>query len=412
MLCLTKIKDISKMKLSANHTVAACFTGAMVQAFVINFPPLLYTTFERNFGISLSKISLLIAISFITQLMMDLVASKIPCVFNKRATVVISQLCSATGLACMAFLPSLIPPYPALIVATVIGAFGGGIIEVMGNPIIEACPVRNKNRILSLMHSFYCWGVVLTVLLSTAFFYFVGVENWRLLACIFAAIPALNAFLFCFVPIGRIEAAPADTDKKRSVFRTFTFWALIVLMLCAGAAEQAMSQWASSFAEAGLGVSKTVGDILGPCLFAVLMGIARVFYAKYSEKMNLSKFMFLSAMLCVVSYLIAALSPLPMLSLLGCALCGFAVGIMWPGTICMASERIRDGGVKMFALLALAGDAGCTLGPTAAGWIAEAAGNDLKVSFLVSIIFPALIMLFLVLLALKSKRTQIPKGMK
>lgn len=398
------------MKLSANHTVVACFTGAMVQAFVLNFPPLLYTTFERDFGISISKISLLIAISFITQLLMDFVASKLPRLFNKRAMVVIGQLCSAVGLACMAFLPSVMAPYPALIIATVIGAFGGGIIEVMGNPIIEACPVKNKNRILSLMHSFYCWGVVLTVLCSTVFFYFVGIENWRLLACIFAAIPALNALLFCFVPIGKIEAAPTDTDKRRSVFRTFTFWALFMLMLCAGASEMAMSQWASSFAETGLGVSKTVGDILGPCLFAVLMGIARVFYAKYSEKMDLSKFMFLSAALCVASFLIAALSPVPVVSLLGCALCGFSVGIMWPGTLCIASEKIRDGGVKMFALLALAGDAGCTVGPTVAGWVAEAAGNNLKISFIVSIIFPALIMLFLVLLALKAKKSKRSNG--
>lgn len=392
------------MKLNANHTVVACFTGLMVQAFVINFPPLLYTTFEKDFGISLSKISLLIAISFITQLLMDFVASKIPRVFNKRATVVIGQVCSAVGLVCMALLPGLIPAFPALVIATVIAAFGGGIIEVMGNPIIEACPVKNKNRILSFLHSGYCWGLVLTVLLSTLFFQFVGIEHWRLLACLWAIIPTLDAVLFCFVPIGHIESAPTDTDKRHSVFRTFTFWSFFVLMLCAGAAEQVMSQWASSFAEAGLGVSKTVGDILGPCLFAVLMGIARVFYAKYSEKMNLSKFMFFSAALCIVSYLIAALSPLPIVSLLGCALCGFAVGIMWPGTICMATEKIRDGGVKMFALLALAGDAGCTLGPTAAGWIAEASGDNLKVSFLVSIIFPALIMLFLVLLAVKRKR--------
>lgn len=392
------------MKLTANHTVVACFTGIMVQAFVINFPPLLFLTFEREFGISLSKISLLIAISFITQLLMDFTASKLPWVFNKRITVVIGQICASVGLICMALLPSIISPFPALITATVISAFGSGIIEVMGNPIVEACPVKNKNRILSFLHSGYCFGLVIVVLLSTLFFAVFGIENWRILSCIWAIIPALDAILFCFVPIGHIDAAPDDTNKKHSAFRTFTFWALIVLMLCAGAAEQAMSQWASSFAEAGLGVSKTLGDILGPCLFAVLMGIARVLYAKYSDRMDLSRFMFFSAALCVISYLIAALSPLPLISLLGCALCGFSVGIMWPGTICMANERISHGGVKMFALLALAGDAGCTLGPTAAGWIAEIAGDDLKVSFLVSIIFPALMMLFLVLLAIKSKR--------
>ena len=392
------------MKLNAKHTIVAAFTGAMVQAIVINFSPLLFLTFEESFGVSLSKISLLIAISFITQLIMDFTASKLPQLFNNRATVVLGQIFSAVGLVGLAVLPSIMPAYVGLVVATVIAAFGSGIIEVMGNPIIEACPVKNKNMILSFLHSGYCWGLVLTVLLSTLFFHFVGIEHWRVLACLWAIIPALNAIAFAFVPIGKIESAPKETDKKHSVFRTFTFWALFILMLCAGAAEQAMSQWASSFAESGLGVSKTLGDILGPCAFAVLMGIARVIYAKYSEKMNLSKFMLFSASLCVVSYLVAALAPSPIVSLLGCAICGFSVGIMWPGTLCLATERIKHGGVKMFALLALAGDIGCTVGPTTAGWIADAFGDNLKISFIFSTVFPILIIVFTLLLIRSAKK--------
>ena len=392
------------MKFYSNHTVAACFTGITVQAIIINFPPLLFLTFEKSFGISLSKIGLLIAISFITQLLMDLTASRCPKLFNNRATVVFGQVCSAVGLTCFAVLPSFMPPYPALITATVIAAFGSGIIEVMGNPIIEASPIKNKNMILSFLHSCYCWGLVVTVVLSTLFFYFVGIEHWRLLACLWALIPALNAILFIFVPIGRIESAPKTQKGTRSVFHSFIFWAFFIIMLCAGAAEQAMAQWASSFAEMGLGVSKTVGDILGPCAFAVLMGIARVYYAKRSEKINLPRFMMLSAMLCIIAYLIAALSPLPIISLLGCALCGFSVGIMWPGTICMATENIPNGGVKMFALLALAGDMGCTAGPTTAGWIAETFGNNLKVSFIFSIIFPAVMILFIPLVRTYQKK--------
>ncbi len=391
------------MKLTAKHTVSACFVGAMVQALVINFSPLLFLTFENEFDISLGKISLLIAISFITQFIMDFTASRLPGLFNHRSTVVLGQICSATGLVGLAIFPKIMPPYVGLITATVIAAFGSGIIEVMGNPIIESCPVKNKNRILTFLHSGYCWGLVITVALSTLFFWIFGIDNWRILACLWAIVPALNAAAFAFVPMYKIESAPQPDKQNRSVFKSFTFWALFIIMLCAGAAEQAMSQWASSFAEMGLGVTKSVGDLLGPCAFAVLMGIARVIYAKYSERMNLSKYMMFSSALCVISYLIAALSHIPLLSLAGCALCGFAVGIMWPGTICMATERIPHGGVKMFALLALAGDAGCTLGPTAVGWIAELFGNDLSVSFLFSIIFPALMILFIPLIKTPKK---------
>ena len=241
------------MKLSVNHTVAACFSGAIVQAIVINFSPLLFITFENEFNISLSKISLLIAISFVTQFIMDFTASKFPSLFNNRLTVVLGQVFSAVGLAGIAFLPMIMPAYPALIIATATAALGSGIIEVMGNPIIEACPIKNKNKILSFLHSGYCWGLVLTVLLSTLFFQLVGIEHWRILACLWAVIPALNAIAFIFVPIFKIESAPSQSKYQRSIFRTFTFWALFVIMLCGGAAEQVISQWASSFAEMGLG---------------------------------------------------------------------------------------------------------------------------------------------------------------
>ena len=389
------------MKLQAKHTIAACFTGAMVQAIVLNFPPLLYITFEHEFGISLSKISLLIAVSFITQLLMDFTASKIPVLFNNRATVVLGQALSAIGLVSMALLPSVMPVFPALIIATAVAALGSGIIEVMGNPIIDACPIKNKHKILSFLHSGYCWGLVLTVLLSTLFFVIAGTEHWRTLSILWALIPALNAIAFIFVPIFKVNTSPNENDKHHAVFHTFTFWALFAIMLCAGAAEQVMSQWASSFAEEGLGVSKTVGDLLGPCAFALLMGTARIIYAQKSEKINLTRFMTVSSVLCIIAFLLAALAPHPLLSLAGCALCGFSVGIMWPGTLCMATGYIPGGGVKMFALLALAGDIGCTLGPTVAGWIAEAAGNDLKISFIFSIIFPFTMIILLAALSVK-----------
>lgn len=392
------------MKLNAKHTVAACFTGATVQAIVINFSPLLFYRFEKEFNVSLSKISLLIAISFVTQLIMDFAASRLPSVFRGRAMVVTGQVLSAVGLLCTAGLTKIMSPYPALIISTTVAAFGSGIVEVVGNPLIESCPVENKNRILSFMHSFFCWGHVFTVAVSTLFFHVFGIENWRILACLWAIVPTLNAIAFMFVPLYEVEAEPTADKKKRSVFHSFTFVALFILMICGGAAEQAMSQWASSFAEMGLGVSKSVGDLLGPCAFAILMGIARVIYAKRSDKMNLPRFMTVCSALCIASYLIAALAPLPIISLIGCALCGFAVGIMWPGTLCLATERIPDGGVKMFALLALAGDIGCTVGPTAVGWIADAAENDLKLPFIISTVFPAVMILFITLLTLKRKK--------
>lgn len=396
------------MKLNEKHTVGACFVAIMVQALVINLPPLLFITFEQEFGISLVKISALIAISFITQLCMDLAASRLPRLFNKRITMVLGQVAAAAGLLCLALLPSVLPPYIALVIGTVIAAFGSGIIEVLGNPIVESCPAKNKNRILTLLHSFYCWGLVLTVLLSTLFFHLFGIESWRILVCLWACIPALNAVAFSRVPLYHIDSAPQSKSESRSIFRSFAFWGLFAIMLCAGAAEQAMSQWASSFAEMGLGVSKSMGDLLGPCAFAVLMGVARTVYAKRSGRMDLSKYMIFSAALCVAAYLIAALSPHPVISLLGCAICGFSVGIMWPGTICMASENISGGGVKMFAMLALAGDVGCTLGPTAAGFIAECFGDDLKVSFVASTVFPIAMIILIPIIAKKLKNGKKP----
>ncbi len=394
------------MKLSEKHTVTACFISIMVQAMVINFSPLLFITFEKSFGISLGKISALIAVSFITQFSMDFLAVQLPRLFNNRVTIVLGQVFSAVGLAGLALFPLFMPPFLGLLLATVIAAFGGGIIEIMGNPIIESCSIDNKNKIISFFHSGYCWGLVLTVALSTLFFSLAGIENWRVLACLWAIIPALNAILFAFVPINELRSAPKEKNGERSRFATFTFWAFFILMICGGAAEQAMSQWASSFAEMGLGVSKAVGDLLGPCLFAILMGLSRIIYAKYSDVLNLTKFMVVSSVLCVFSYLLAALAPasMPLVSLLGCGLCGFSVGIMWPGTICLATGRLPNGGIKMFALLALAGDMGCTLGPVAVGWIAEGFGNDLKASFIFSAIFPAIIILFIAILTLKNRK--------
>ena len=392
------------MKLTARHTVRAAYVGYLTQAITINFAPLLFVTFGETYDISLGKIGLLIGVSFLTQLIADAVSAKVSGKINTRGTVIFAHLCAVIGMTGFAYLPDLMPdPYIGLMLSTIIAAIGGGIIEVLISPIVEAAPTENKSSEMSLLHSFYSWGLAGVVLFSTLFFTFVGIEHWRILSCLWAIIPAVGALLFCLVPIYELNAVPPDGEEEpRSIFKTGTFWLFIIMMFCAGAAEQAMSQWASTFAETGLRVDKAVGDILGPCCFALLMGGARVFYGKSGGRIKLSRFITVSAILCIVSYLLAAFSPFPLLSLVGCALCGLSTGIMWPGTYSMACARLPYGGVRMFALLAMAGDLGCLVGPTAAGWIAEAFGNKLQVSFIVSAIFP-LLMLITALICFRKK---------
>ena len=387
------------MKLTARHTVRASYIGYLTQAITINFAPLLFVTFEETYHISLGKIGLLIGISFLIQLICDGLAAKFSDKINTRAAVIVAHLCAVFGMTGFAYLPDLLPdPYIGLLLSVSVAAVGGGIIEVFISPIVEAAPTENKSGEMSLLHSFYSWGLAGVALLSTVFFTFVGIEHWRILSCLWAIVPALGALAFCFVPIYELPAAPEDNgEKPRSILRSGMFWIFIIMMFASGASEQALSQWASNFAQTGLRVSKTLGDLLGPFSFAILMGLARVGYGRSGGKIKLVRFMVISAVLCIISYLIAALSPYPLLSLFGCALCGLATGIMWPGTYSLASAKMPYGGVKMFALLAMAGDLGCLAGPTAAGWIAEACGNNLQIPFLLSTIFPALILLMIFL---------------
>ena len=383
------------MKLSAKHTLRACYVGYLTQALTINFAPLLFITFEKEYDISLGKISLLIGISFLTQLLADACAAKFPSFFKPRAFTILAHALAVIGLTGYAYLPKIMPSaYLGLVICVVISAVGGGIIEVLISPIAEACPTTRKSANMSLLHSFYSWGQAGVVLLSTLFFAAFNISNWQILACIWAIIPAIGAISFIFVPIYNIPSASKEENRKNNTKGLFTLF--LLMMFCAGAAEMSMSQWASSFAESGLGVQKAIGDILGPCAFGIFMGSARLFYAKCSDKIRLERFMLISSVLCLGSYLLSALSAPPMVSLLGCALCGLSVGIMWPGTYSLAAKKIPFGGVRMFALLALAGDIGCLVGPTGAGWIADAAGENLKLSFLICTIFPIAIIAIII----------------
>lgn len=380
------------IRTSYRHTVAASYIGYITQAIVNNFAPLLFLTFHNVYRIPLAKIGLLVTVNFGTQLIIDLISAKYADRIGYRRLIVAAHIFCALGLAGMGFLPELLPdPYIGICAAVVMYAIGGGLTEVLISPIVEACPTDGKSAAMSLLHSFYCWGSVLVVLISTALFTVFGVDSWKTVSCLWAIIPAFNAVYFTQVPIASL-VEDGESMTIGELVRAKIFWIFALMMVCAGASELAMSQWASAFAESGLNVSKTVGDLAGPCFFAVLMGSSRVFHAKVGERLDLSKYLGICAAVCIISYLLASLSPLPMISLLACGICGFSVGAMWPGTFSLAAEKCPKGGTAMFALLALAGDTGCSAGPTVVGFVSSALGDDLKKGLLSAAVFPLLML--------------------
>ncbi len=383
-----------KSKLTYNHTICACFIGYIVQAIINNFAPLLFLTFQGSYGISLDKITLLVTFNFGIQLLVDLGCVKVVDRIGYRPCIVAAHVLGAAGLVSMTVLPELFAdPFVGLLLAVAIYAVGGGILEVLVSPIVEACPTERKEGVMSLLHSFYCWGHVGVVLFSTVFFGVFGIENWKILAVLWALIPLANCFFFSRVPIASLMEEGEQGMSLKELFGTKLFWIMLLLMVCAGACEQGISQWASAFAERGLQVSKTVGDLAGPLLFAVLMGTSRALYGKYSEKIKLEKIMTYCGVLCAASYLLAALSASAVLGLLGCGLCGLSVGILWPGTFSMAAAGIRTGGTAMFALLALGGDLGCSGGPTFVGMVSDYFGGDLKKGILAGVLLPVLLLI-------------------
>ena len=393
---------ISKIKNDYGHTIYASYVGYITQAIVNNFVPLLFLTFQSQYDISLEMLGLLVTINFGVQLFVDFIAAKFIDKIGYRIAIVAAHIFSGAGLIGLAVFPEILPPYAGIVLAIVFYAVGGGILEVLVSPIVEACPTTKKEAAMSLLHSFYCWGHVFVVLASTLFFTLAGIENWKWMAVIWSVVPFANAVYFSLVPIANIVEDGKGMSIKE-LFKNKTFWFLFLLMICSGASEQGMSQWASAFAESGLKVSKTVGDLAGPCLFALLMGLSRALYAKLSDKISLKAAMVGSGCLCIVCYLLAAFAPHPALGLIGCAVCGFSVGIMWPGTFSLASNSLPAGGTAMFAFLALAGDLGCGSGPTIVGSVAERFGDDLKMGVLSAIVFPILLVVVNMLLKNKSK---------
>lgn len=381
-----------------DKTITACFVGYIVQAVVNNFTPLLFLFFQNSYHIPLSQITLLVTFNFGIQLLVDLLSVGFIDKIGYRASMVIAHVLSAAGLILLTILPEVLPvSFIGILIAVLIYAIGGGLLEVLVSPVVEACPSDNKEKAMSMLHSFYCWGHAGVVLISTLFFYVAGIEKWKILAVIWAVIPIGNALVFAKVPIAPLIEDGESGLELKDLFRIKVFWILLIMMVCAGASEQAVSQWASAFAEKGLGISKAAGDLAGPMAFAVLMGMSRLFYGKYGDRIHLERFMVYSSFLCILSYLGISLFPIPLLNLIACAVCGLSVGIMWPGTFSKASSALPKGGTAMFALLALGGDIGCSGGPTLVGMVSGALGDNLKMGILAGIIFPVLLLMGIIL---------------
>lgn len=378
-------------------TVNACFVGYIVQAIVNNFAPLLFLTFRSQYNIPLSQITLLITFNFLLQLFVDFISAFFIDKIGYRAGIIIAHVFSSLGLILMTVMPKIMQkPFIGLLFSVGCYAVGGGLLEVLVSPIVEACPTDNKEKAMSLLHSFYCWGCVGVVGISSLFFVLFGIENWKFLALLWAIIPLINAFVFTRVPIAKL----VDNEKGLSILQLFKrriFWVFMLMMVCSGASEQAVSQWASTFAEQALGVSKTLGDLTGPMMFSFLMGISRLLYGKFGDKISLDKMMLSSGILCIISYIVVSLSKSPVLGLIGVAMSGLSVGIMWPGTFSKASASIKGGGTAMFAFLALCGDLGCSSGPSFAGIMASMTGDNLKFGILCAIIFPVTLSIIVLL---------------
>ena len=392
------------MRLTYAATLRTCFTASMVQAIINTFITLLFVTFQQDYGVSLEWIAALISTNFMLQLTVDLVSARFLDKVGYRVASVVAHILAAVGLVELAVLPELLPAKVGIAIAVITYAIGGGLLEVIVSPMAEACPTKNKERTMSFLHSFYCWGHMTMIIVSTIFFVVFGIQHWKILAIIWALVPLTNAFFLAKVPMAPLLPPDTASATIRELFSKKILYLMLVYMVCAGAAELTVSQWSSALAEEGLGVSKTVGDLAGPLIFALLMGISRILFSRLGDRMPLHRFMIFSATLCVICYLVIALAPSAAVALIACGICGFSVGIFWPGTFSMASKTIRNGGTPMFALLALGGDLGCAVGPAVAGFVSGHAGGDLRQGILVGAIFPAIMLAALLFYRQRKKR--------
>ena len=389
------------MKNNFKFTMGSCFLSYITSAVIVNFIPLLFVKFQTDYALSASKLALLVTVNFIVQLTVDLLGAKYVDRIGYRPAMVAANILAAVGLIFLAFLPSVLSvPYLGILISVIVFAIGGGMLEVLVSPIIDAIPTETNNMRMSLLHSVYCFGHGAVVLFSTVLFKLLGIDNWRILSLIWAVIPAVSAILFLFCPI-----VSQQGDEKKSTLPKLLkipfFWMFIFMMLCSGAAEQGLAQWASYFAEKSLNISKSTGDLLGPCLFAVLMGAVRVIYGIIGKNLKAEKYLLISGLVGFCGYILSSVSNIPLFSLIGCGLCGVGVAIMWPGLIDLSKKYCTVGGTAMFALLAFGGDIGCFIGPQTVAVVSDLSGGNIGAGFAVSTVFPLCIvagMTFLILL--------------
>ena len=389
-------------KKNYTSTKIACYTGYFVQAIINNLAPLFYVIFQNEFGLNYTKISWLILINFVTQIFVDIASVKIIKKLGYRISVIFAHIFAAAGLLLLGIFPRLLDNhYIGLIIPIVTYATGSGLIEVLISPIIEGLPLENKSGEMSLLHSFYCWGQASVVALSTVIIKFAGSENWNFIPFLWALVPFINMFAFMRVPIFPPVPEGKNEMKSHELFKNKVFIISALLMLCSGASEIAMAQWASTFAENSLHVDKLTGDLLGPCTFALLMASGRVAYGFTGDKIDVRKALTLSASMCAVSYLIATLAPGSIAPLVGCGLCGLSASLMWPGVLSLSAKSFPNGGTAMFAFLAMFGDLGCSSGPWIAGLVSDAIKqtsmnfDPLKFGLLVCTLFPLIMILLL-----------------
>lgn len=389
------------MKSKYTMTKIACYVGYVVQAVVNNFLPILFIALQNIYGLSYEQLARIILFNFLTQMVTDFITPKILAIIGYRKAAMLAHISASAGLVFLGILPKIMEStYFAIIISMVITAFGSGLIEVILSPMVDMLPTSNKAGSMSILHSFYCWGQAFTIIATTVMVMFFGFEGWANIPIIWAVIPFVNIFSFSFVPIIEPEK-DQKTASLKQLFQNKSFILFLIMMLCSGAAEITMAQWASMFAQQSLGVSKAVGDLAGPCAFAIFMGAGRIWYANVSHKVSFRKTVIVLSVLCAICYIVVGLCDIPSVALVCCALCGFTVSIFWPGTYAEGSNTFKNGGPVMFSAFAMLGDIGCSLGPWLSGVVAD--GYGLNWGFVASAIFPVLMIISIFLLISNKK---------
>ncbi len=380
--------------LKYTHTKIACYMGSAVQAITCCFLPLLFVVFQKNYHVGYEKLRRLTLICFVIQIFLDLLSVRLVKIFGYRKLAVASQVFAVSGLLALAFLPKIISPYMGITCAVGIYSVGSGFIEVIVSPIMEYLPTHNKSGNMAFLHSFFCWGQLMVVVVTTLLINFLGENNWFYIALLWAIIPLIVMVLFLFVPI--VEPNEQSSGGYKSMLKSPLFAVMLIVMFLSGASEITVSSWMSAFAEQSLKLDKLMGDLVGPCLFAACMGIGRIVFSFFGDKVSMKRVLLIFSLITTVAYLVLSLSSNPIISMVAGVLVGFGVSVMWPGTLSMSAKTFPMGATTMFALLAMFGDVGCSFGPWTTGIVADS--SNLNYGFLYATIFPLAMVIILLFL--------------